>query len=350
MKIIDGSYGEGGGQILRTAVALSVITGEPVKIINIRANRPNPGLRSQHLHGILALKELCNAKVKGAEVGSRVLEFYPGKIQPKHVKIPITTAGSITLVLQALLPAMAFADREVTFEITGGTDVPWSPPVDYLKNVTLFALERMGLKAEIEIKRRGHYPRGGGIVVGKVEPWEEKKELKATRFTKIESFEGISHAVKLPPHVAIRQAKAARQVIERAYPNTPINIVEEYYERDKDPHMGSGSGIVVWANTDVLRLGGDALGKRGKPAEVVGREAAKELLDQLKPMNAVDKFLGDQLIPFLAFAGGEIWVSEITKHLVTNVWVVEQFFGKVFEVEGEVGKPGKIKVVKKAEA
>ncbi|HIP89842.1 MAG TPA: RNA 3'-terminal phosphate cyclase [Thermococcus paralvinellae] len=350
MKVIDGSYGEGGGQILRTAVALSVITGEPVKIINIRANRPNPGLRSQHLHGILALKELCNARVKGAEVGSKVLEFYPGKIQPKHVKIPITTAGSITLVLQALLPAMAFADREVTFEITGGTDVPWSPPVDYLKNVTLFALERMGLKAEIEIKRRGHYPRGGGIVVGKVKPWEEKKELKATRFTKIESFEGISHAVKLPSHVAIRQANAARQVIERAYPNTPINIVEEYYDRDNDPHLGSGSGIVVWANTDVLRLGGDALGKRGKPAEVVGREAAKELLGQLKPMNAVDKFLGDQLIPFLAFAGGEIWVSEITKHLVTNVWVVEGFFGKVFEVEGEVRKPGKIKVVKKAEA
>lgn len=349
MKIIDGSYGEGGGQILRTALALSVITGEPVKIINIRAKRPNPGLRPQHLYGVLALKELSDGEVKGAREGSTELEFYPQRINAKHVRVLIKTAGSITLVLQALLPAMVFAEGEVTFEITGGTDVPWSPPVDYLKHVTLYALEKLGVRVEIEIKRRGHYPRGGGLVIGRAYPWEEKKPLIATKFKEIHSFEGISHAVRLPSHVAIRQAKAAREALERVYPSVPVEIKEEFYEPGKDPHLGPGSGIVVWANTDILRLGGDALGERGKPAEVVGREAANELIEQLKTGHAVDKFLGDQLIPFLAFAGGEIWVSEITKHLVTNVWVVEQFFGKVFEVEGELGKPGKIRVIKKVE-
>ncbi|WP_297556086.1 RNA 3'-terminal phosphate cyclase [Thermococcus sp.] len=338
---INGSYGEGGGQILRTAVALSVITGRPVRIYNIRANRPNPGLRTQHLHGILALKELSNARVRGAQVGSTRLEFIPGKAEPKHIRVPIKTAGSITLVLQALLPAMAFTGG--SFEVTGGTDVPWSPPVDYLKNVTLFALERMGLRIRLKIKRRGHYPKGGGLVVGEVEPWEERKPLIALEWRKIERFAGISHATNLPAHVAERQANAAEERL-RSFYSVPVEI-----EREVSRSLGPGSGIVVWAETDSLRLGGDALGKRGKPAEVVGREAADELLEGLTPRKAVDKFLGDQLIPFLAFTGGEIGVAEITSHLVTNVWVVERFLGKIFEVEGEVGEPGVVRVVKRAE-
>ncbi|CAI1492254.1 RNA 3'-terminal phosphate cyclase [Thermococcus nautili] len=338
---IDGSYGEGGGQILRTAVALSVITGKPVRIHRIRANRPNPGLRPQHLHGILALKELSNAKVKGAKVGSTVLEFVPGRAEPKHIKVPIKTAGSITLVLQALLPAMAFVGG--SFEVTGGTDVPWSPSVDYLRHVTLFALEKMGLRAEIELRRRGHYPKGGGLVLGRVERWEERKPLVALEWRKIERFAGISHATNLPAHVAERQAKSAEEKLRSLY-SVPVEI-----EREVSRSLGPGSGIVVWAETDSLRLAGDALGKRGKPAEVVGREAAEELIEQLTPRKAVDRFLGDQLIPFMAFTGGEIGVAEITNHLVTNVWVVEQFLGKTFEVEGEIGEPGVVRVVRKAE-
>ncbi|ASJ00082.1 RNA 3'-terminal phosphate cyclase [Thermococcus gorgonarius] len=338
---IDGSYGEGGGQILRTAVALSVITGKAVRITRIRANRPNPGLRPQHLHGILALKELSNARVKGAQVGSTELEFIPGEAKPRHIRVPIKTAGSITLVLQALLPAMAFVGGN--FEITGGTDVPWSPPVDYLKHVTLFALEKMGLKVELEIKRRGHYPKGGGLVVGSVEPWGERRSLKALKWNRVERFAGISHATNLPSHVAERQAKAAKERLKELY-NVPVEI-----ETEVSRSLGPGSGIVVWAETDKLRLGGDALGKRGKPAEVVGKEAADELLSQLRTGMAADKFLGDQLIPFLAFAGGEIGVVEITNHLVTNVWVVEKFLGKVFEVEGEVGGPGVVRVMRRVE-
>ncbi|MFA4645852.1 RNA 3'-terminal phosphate cyclase [Pyrococcus kukulkanii] len=342
MITIDGSYGEGGGQILRTSIALSVITGEPVKIINIRANRPNPGLRPQHLHGILALKELSNAKVEGAEVGSKELTFIPGKIKAKNISINIGTAGSITLVLQALLPAMAFAEKRIKFRITGGTDVPWSPPVDYMRNVTLFALRRIGINGEIVIERRGHYPKGGGIVRGFIDPWDEKRELVALEYTTINKIEGISHATNLPTHVAERQAKAAKKELEVL--GVPIEIKTEVSRS-----LGPGSGVVVWAETDCLRLGGDALGKKGKPAEVVGKEAAKELLDQLKTKACVDKFLGDQLIPFLAFSGGRVKVVEITRHLITNVWVVEQFLGKVFEVKGDIGNPGVVEVTRRVE-
>ncbi|CAB49555.1 RNA 3'-terminal phosphate cyclase [Pyrococcus abyssi] len=342
MITIDGSYGEGGGQILRTSIALSAITGEPVRIINIRANRPNPGLRPQHLHGILALKHLANADVKGAHVGSRELVFIPKRLEAKKVEVNIGTAGSITLVLQALLPAMAFAKNRVEFKITGGTDVPWSPPVDYLANVTLFALEKLGIMAGIKIVRRGHYPKGGGIIEGYVEPWKERRELVATKYSSIAKVEGISHATNLPAHVAERQAKAAKEELSKL--EVPVKIKTEVSKS-----LGPGSGIVVWAETDCLRLGGDALGKRGKPAEVVGKEAAQELLEQLKPGYCVDKFLGDQLIPFLAFSGGEIWVSEVTNHLKTNIWVVENFLGKVFDLDGEVGKPGKVKVVRRVE-
>ncbi|AFK22992.1 RNA 3'-terminal phosphate cyclase [Pyrococcus sp. ST04] len=340
MITIDGSYGEGGGQILRTAVALSAITKEPVRIINIRANRPNPGLRPQHLNGILALKELANADVRGAHVGSKELIFIPREIEAKKIIVNIGTAGSITLVLQALLPAMVFANGRVDFKITGGTDVSWSPPVDYLANVTLFALRKIGIRAEIVLKRRGHYPKGGGLVEGYTEPWREKNSLIANEYSKVLKIGGISHATNLPAHVAERQARAAREELQHL--NVPIEIKTEVSKS-----IGPGSGIVVWAETDCLRIGGDALGKKGKPAEIVGKEAAQELLEQLKTRACVDKFLGDQLIPFLAFSGGEFKVAEITNHLITNVWVVENFLGKIFDVDGEVGKPGKVKVVKR---
>ncbi|WP_367884678.1 RNA 3'-terminal phosphate cyclase [Thermococcus sp. JCM 11816] len=180
--------------------------------------------------------------------------------------------------------------------------------------------------------------------MGRVEPWEEKKPLKALKWERIEQFAGISHATNLPAHVAERQAKAAKERLSAVY-SAPVEI-----ETEVSRSLGrGGSGIVVWAETDQLRLGGgDALGGKrgGKPAEVVGGEAADELIEALKTGMAADRFLGDQLIPFLAFAGGEVGVSEITNHLVTNVWVVEKFFGKVFEVKGEVGKPGTLRVVK----
>lgn len=325
---IDGSYGEGGGQIIRTSVALSAITGKPVRIVNIRASRPNPGLRPQHLHAVLALRELTGGKVRGARVGSKVLEFYPGTLRGGKIEVNVGTAGSISLVLQALLPAMAFSPEPVEFRISGGTDVPWSPPVDYLKHVTLFALRRLGLTVEIEVERRGHYPKGGGVVRGTVEPWERRRVLMADRFSEVKRIGGISHATNLPAHVARRQARAAEEVLKDY---GPVEI-----ELEVSKSLSPGSGVVLWAETDVLRLGGDALGRRGKPAEEVGREAALELKGEIESGCAVDRFLGDQLVPFMAFSGGRICVSSVTNHLRTNVWVVERFLGKRFRLDGKI--------------
>ncbi|MCS7099566.1 MAG: RNA 3'-terminal phosphate cyclase, partial [Sulfolobales archaeon] len=164
MLEIDGSFGEGGGQILRTAVALSAITGTDIRVVNIRARRPEPGLKRQHLTGILAAAEMCNAVVEGAQVGSTEVVFKPGSIRGGEYRFDVGTAGSVTLVLQTLLPIAAFADSPVAIEVSGGTDVPWSPPVDYLRYVVKPHLERLGYAFGVELVRRGHYPRGGGLV------------------------------------------------------------------------------------------------------------------------------------------------------------------------------------------
>ncbi|NPA47632.1 MAG: RNA 3'-terminal phosphate cyclase [Thermococci archaeon] len=326
LVVIDGSHGEGGGQIVRTAVAMSVVTGRPVRITRIRARRSNPGLRPQHLKAIEALKMLGDAEVRGARVGSTSLEFIPRGLRRSDLRIDVGTAGSVSLVLQALLPAMAFVGG--SFEIRGGTDVSWSPPVDYVKEVTLFALREMGLSVSLEVGRRGYYPKGGGVIAGEVEPWEERRPLQALEWRRVLRFGGVSHAANLPGHVVERQAKEAVRVLRQAYPEVPCDV-----RRELGTSRGPGSGVTLWAETDCLRLGWSSLGRRGKPAEKVGREAAEGLLGELEKRACVDRFLGDQLIPFIAFAGGEFRATEITEHLRTNVWVVEKFLGETFSVD-----------------
>jgi len=161
---IDGSMGEGGGQILRTALALSAITGKPMRVYNIRARRDNPGLRPQHLTAVKAIAQICNARVKGAEVGSMTLEFYPSAIKGGSYTFDVGTAGSVPLVLQALLPVLAFADKPVTVKIRGGTDVPMAPTIDYVREVLARLTETLGYSFTIKVERRGHYPKGGGMV------------------------------------------------------------------------------------------------------------------------------------------------------------------------------------------
>ncbi|MFQ5800107.1 MAG: RNA 3'-terminal phosphate cyclase, partial [Candidatus Hydrothermarchaeales archaeon] len=167
---IDGSYGEGGGQIIRTAVGISGATGLPIRILNIRAGRPKPGLSYQHLNAIKAVQVLTEAQVEGLELGAKELSFIPSKIKSGSYKINIGTAGSISLVLQTfLIPAILCRD-EVQIEITGGTDVPMSPPIDYIKNVFFPFLSKMGAHVDLDLRRRGHYPKGGGRVIVKVRP------------------------------------------------------------------------------------------------------------------------------------------------------------------------------------
>jgi RNA 3'-phosphate cyclase len=341
---IDGSHGEGGGQILRTAVSLSAVTMEPVRVVNIRAGRPTPGLKNQHVAGIEVTGRLVNANIKGLRVGSTTIEFLPGERRGGRISYDIGTAGAISLVLQAVLLPAILAPSPSYIEIHGGTDVLWSPPVDYIKHIFDFMLQKMGPKIEINLHRRGHYPRGGGRVSCSVEPVDKVHSIDFVEFGEVKRVRGISHCAKLPAHVAHRQADAAESFL-RDKGLEDIDIERKYWSKKEDPHLGAGSGIVIWAESDRnLRMGGDSLGKKGKPAEKVGREAARQLSDELSTGHAVDSHLCDMLVPYMAVAEGEssIGVTEVTSHLETNIWVVEKMLDIETKLEGKHGQPGKL--------
>jgi len=320
--VIDGSFGEGGGQIIRTAVALSAVTGNDISINNIRNNRPQPGLKAQHLYAVRTAAALTQADVTGLELGSTCVIFRPKGIFGGHYNVDIGTAGSITLLLQCLMPAAAMSTETVTLDIIGGTDVAWSPPIDYLSNVLFPVLTSMGLDCSIHLQNRGYYPRGGGSVKVVINP----SKFKGIYIRKIScDIMGTSHSSNLPKHVVQRQADAAREELEGAGYKVSIDM-------ETANNVSTGSGITLWSGN----IGGSALGKRGLPAEKVGRVAAMEIITELDSGAAVDVYMADQLIPYMGLAGAGSFTSrEISKHTSTNIWVVEQFLKIKFKIKTE---------------
>ncbi|MGA9189137.1 MAG: RNA 3'-terminal phosphate cyclase [Methanosarcina sp.] len=320
MLEIDGSYGEGGGQLVRTAVALSAVTGKEIRVTNIRRNRPNPGLKQQHLKALEVTASICEARVSGLFPGSTELSFAPVEIKGGKYDIDIGTAGSITLLLQCLMPALPFAKEKVELTVRGGTDVAWAPTVDYLQQVTFRALEQLGYAGNVTLKKHGYYPKGGG----KVSAFFEPCRLWGFHFLKEEEeIKGISHASNLPAHVPLRQAEAASaRLLEDGYSS---RIETQSFE-----DFSTGSGITLWAGY----IGGSALGERGLPAEKVGKRAAEEVITELRARASVDMHLADQLIPYMALAGNSSYtVREISPHTATNIWVTEQFLDVKFRIE-----------------
>lgn len=343
---IDGSHGEGGGQILRTAISLAALTLKPVKVKKIRAGRPQPGLKKQHLAGIELTGQLVDAIIEGLEVGSKEVTFAPRERRAGTFSFDVGTAGSISLVLQAVLPAAVLAPGPIEFHLKGGTDVKWSPPIDYFQNVFACMIRLLGPSVGIEQKKRGHYPRGGGEVVCKITPVRRMSSLNLVEFDELKSISGISHCVRLPAHVAERQAKAAQEVFQ-AKLNVSADFELEYYSMSEDSHLGPGSGIVVWAEAkNGARLGSDRLGERGERAESVGSKAAEQLVKEIRTGMAIDSHLCDMIVPYLAMASGEskIGITEVTSHLITNLWTTEQLLGTSFKVDGEIGRPGILQV------
>lgn len=345
MIVIKGDILEGGGQIVRTSIALAALLGKEVKITNIRGRRSPPGLKAQHAAGIKAVAAISKAEVEGLKVGSRELVFKPSSRESGEFKFDVGTAGSIPLVLQALMPAAAFSPRGARLTITGGTDVKWSPTIDYVRFVILPVLELMGYEASLRVERRGHYPRGGGVVSVSISPVKRLKSLVLGGRGELGPILGLSHCVKLPKHVAERQADAALKELRKA--GLEANIRLEWREPGKDPHLGPGSGITLYAKTGSRTvLGADAVGERGKRAERVGEEAARKLIAEVNSGAALDKHMADIIIPYLAIADGfsEATVSEITLHVLTNVKVTELIAGVRFKVEGGLGQRGKVSV------
>jgi len=336
MLTIDGSHGEGGGQILRTALALSAVLQRPVRIEKIRAGRRNPGLQAQHLAGVGALTAITRAAVEGATGGSTSLTFVPQRIGPGTYRWDVGTAGAIALVMQAILLPLAFASGPSRIAVTGGTHVPWSPPFPYLEQVLLPVLEGMGLRASLRLTRWGFYPKGGGSVEGTVEPSVLTPLTLAERGSLVE-ITGLSAVAGVPVRVAERQRDRA---VERlAALGVPCQITLCTAEASNP-----GTILFLLVTTQGGRAGFSSLGERGKPAEQVADEACDQVVDYLSGTGAADPHLADQLLLPMALAPGPslLTTSRVTEHLETNQWVVEQFLPGRVRLEGTAGEPGRV--------
>lgn len=322
---IDGSAG---GQVIRTSVGLSAYTGIPVKITNIRLSRPNPGLQAQHIEAVNAVASLCNSKTAGISIGSRTLEFTPEKIEQKNLKISIPTAGSISLVLQALMIPLLKIKKPVTVDFNGGaTYGKWAPPVDYFINVLFPLLGKFGYIAEGKVIRHGFYPEGLAEASFVLHP-PKLKSILLTKKGMIKRIAGVSAAsIDLEnPRVAERQKTEALKIIELSTGEKAS--IECVYSNSKS----IGSGIQIWIETENSIIGSSSIGEKGKKSEVVGKEAASLLVSQT---GAIDEFAADQLLPFLAVAGGEITVGKMTDHVKTNIETIEKFLPVKFELTGK---------------
>ncbi|MBU7017977.1 MAG: RNA 3'-terminal phosphate cyclase [Theionarchaea archaeon] len=329
MPTIDGSYMEGGGQILRTSVALSALTGLPCRITHIRANRPTPGLKAQHLMGLKAAALICHAETKGMQIGSTEVEFSPQKIHGGDYTIEVGTAGSVTLVLQVLTPLCLYADSTVTLTVTGGTDVKWSPSASYFKNVFCFLLKKMNANIEFTVKKYGFYPKGGGCILAVIHPWKDRKSLFLTERGPVQKVDVDSVASSLlkKAKVAERQSEAFQRVLSGDPGTVRNNYVDSF---------NPGSSFCAHAYCEHTILGADSLGERGKPAEKVGEEAAYVLKREIESQGALDSHMADQIIPYLALAGGRVSVSHVSEHTRTNIWVCQQFLDTKISVSGNI--------------
>lgn len=325
---IDGSFGEGGGQIIRTAISLSSITSKNVLIKEIRANRPKPGLSAQHLKTIETAAKLTDASVEGLKIGSKTVKFSPKKVKGIDGKIDIGTAGSITLLLQCIIPIALFAEDKTRIRVMGGTDVKWSPPIDFYKNVFLPAIQLMGCDVQLKLIKRGFYPKGGGIVDVEINPLEEKslKGIILDKKIKRNDVMGISFSNNLPSHVVERQAKAAEEVLRD-------NQYKAYIKQEENIDMkrSTGSGIVLWQD---FKSGSD-LGEIRKRAEIVGKNAATSILEELNSSSTVDIYLADQLMIYIALSNekSNIKVRRMTKHLETCIYVIKKLLDVNFLID-----------------
>lgn len=327
---IDGSYGEGGGQILRCAVALSALTGREVTISNIRAKRGKQGLAAQHLTAVMGVATLCDGDVEGAYIGSTVITFRPGKVLGGSYQLDVGTAGSITLVLQSCLLASLHAPTTTELEVRGGTNVQMSPPVDYYLNVLVPLLGRMGYDVQLELVSRGFYPQGGGAVRAFLAPCLGLGPLSLRERGRLEEVGGECYAQNLPDHVAHRMEDAVRQ-----------SLVEHELRLRAHRTAGhsTGAGTALYARYQNTVLGADGLGKKGVPAERVGEEAGVNLRREMEGPGTLDVHAADQLLPYMALAEGPsvFRVRKVTEHLSTQMWLLRRFLDVEFTMSGEDG-------------
>jgi RNA 3'-phosphate cyclase len=341
---IDGSEKSGSGTILRMAVALCAIIRQPLHIYNIRQNRPQPGLKPQHLEAVLTAAKLCGAELEGAKIDSRELWFKPKEVKGGKIEAEIGTAGSISMLLMTVLPICTYAESTVHLHISkGGTDVTHSPTINYMRFVLLPTLQRMGLNAVLTVLKYGYYPKGNGEVILDATPCKSLKALILETFSNIKSIKGVSVCTFLADRkVAERQAKAANEYFGQRGYKADVQIIN-----DTSNPLQKGSSLVLWAETDTNAiLGADAIGELRKTSETVGTEAAEKLYSEIVARPTVDTHLADLLIPYMALAQGKstYLTRTLTEHLQTNIWLA----GKILNVKFSIEMRGRLYKIEKA--
>jgi len=332
---IDGSQKSGSGTILRLSVALAAITKQSLHIYNIRQNRPQSGLKHQHLEAVLTAAKLSNAKLKGATLGSRELWFTPQKIEGGNIEAEIQTAGSIPMLLLATLPICLFADNAVRLHVAkGGTDTIHAPTINYMRYILLPTLKQMGVDATLTVQKYGYYPKGMGEATMIVKPNHKLKPIQLQNFGNVKSINGVSICTFLADReVAERQAKAAEEYLSKNGYGVNVEVIN-----DESNFFQKGSSIVLWAETNTgLIIGADAIGELRKMSEAVGKEAAEKLLTELSFEPTVDIYLADMLIPYMALTSGKsvFLVRTISEHIESNIWLMEKMLNLKFTIQKE---------------
>jgi len=340
---IDGSLGEGGGQLLRTALSLACLTGKPFRIRNIRKSRPKAGLMRQHLVSVQAAARIAAARVDGDQLGSRELSFQPSAVASGDYSFEIGTAGSTSLVLQTLIPPLLRAGGASRLTLSGGTHVPFSPSWHYLAEVFAPALLRLGARIELTLDACGFYPKGGGRVRCRILPCAAFSALNLRHRGELLRVSGSSAVGNLPRSIARRQADSALGLIGGALgAGVPLEVPSR-----EAAAFGQGCFIFIKGEYQHAASGCTALGARGKPAEVVGAEAAEEFLAHHATGMPVDPHLADQLVLYLALAQGPsvFATSRLTGHLETNLEVTGYFLELAYTITGKRDAPGTVAIM-----
>ena len=324
---IDGSQGEGGGQILRTSLALSAVTGTPVRIVNIRARRPKPGLQRQHLVAVQAAAQVCDGQLEGAALGSREISMTPQAPRAGPYAFDIGSAGSTTLVLQTVLPILLQAGGPSTITLCGGTHNPMAPPVEFLQESLFPLLQRIGISATFELDRHGFYPAGGGVIRALIQPWQSRALLELMERGKSLGRQAEVLVANLPAHVARREAEALKHGLHWS----PREIGEREVRAP-----GPGNAVIARLCFAQVTAVFAAFGELRKPAERVAAECAGMVRGYLETGAPVCEHLADQLLlPLALGAGGRFRTSRPTEHSRTNAAVIAAFLGEAVEMAEE---------------
>lgn len=326
MITLDGSVGEGGGQVVRTALSLALATCQPFRICNIRAKRKKPGLLDQHLTAVRAAAAIGTAEVEGAGKGALSLSFAPAGLQAGFYHFDIGTAGSCILVLQAILPALIAAGGASTVVLEGGTHNPFAPTFDFLYRTFLPLLNRMGMRVKATLEWPGFYPRGGGRIRVAIEPAAGSVPLQLTECSNL-SFATSIRCAGLPEHIALRELEVIREKLEIAESATEMTCTSDH---------GPGNVVSVFAESDQLTETFTGHGKKGRRAEAVATEVAAEALAYRAAGVPVGRYLADQLlVPLVLTGGGTFLTGKPSSHTLTNAAVIRQFCGDVVQLEQE---------------